>query len=410
MSTPVVLSYGMGVDSTAILLRWLEEPRSRDFDLEDLTVVTAMLGDEWPDTKRLVEEHILPRLREHGVRYVQIARAAMSMRAGVAVLDDSTSPRKLHIEGAFRLSDELRRASTLPVMANRRCTLKFKGWVLDRWLRDEFGDRSFLQVIGFNADEKSRVERDSKAYTTIGETGEKRVKLPGRKGDFPLMGWGWGRKAVEDYCEEVVGEPWAKSCCTYCPFQRGKASERKGLEMPEATLVRYRDYPEAAAEALMLEYVTLAFNPLIPLFANEGSLRHLLQRAGITTAEKALQKQLHREPWSIYHLRRYFTAAGGNGRSIRRYGTTQADHDTMANILSMFAQEYRSSVTEDEYGILRVSLRERKGKTSTQDEFLVLAPSRAQEKEKPSFAKAWAAETGERLPPAPRAVVEDEDE
>ena len=29
----VVMSYGMGVDSTAILLRWLTDPSSRDFDL-----------------------------------------------------------------------------------------------------------------------------------------------------------------------------------------------------------------------------------------------------------------------------------------------------------------------------------------------------------------------------------------
>lgn len=28
---PVVLSYGLGVDSTAILLRWIHEPASRDF-------------------------------------------------------------------------------------------------------------------------------------------------------------------------------------------------------------------------------------------------------------------------------------------------------------------------------------------------------------------------------------------
>lgn len=43
---PVILSYGMGVDSTAILTRWLLEPWSRDFGLEDLVVLTAQTGDE----------------------------------------------------------------------------------------------------------------------------------------------------------------------------------------------------------------------------------------------------------------------------------------------------------------------------------------------------------------------------
>lgn len=31
-----VLSYGLGLDSTAVLLRWLTDPSSRDFDLSDL--------------------------------------------------------------------------------------------------------------------------------------------------------------------------------------------------------------------------------------------------------------------------------------------------------------------------------------------------------------------------------------
>jgi len=31
-----VLSFGLGADSTAVLLRWLIEPSSRDFDLADL--------------------------------------------------------------------------------------------------------------------------------------------------------------------------------------------------------------------------------------------------------------------------------------------------------------------------------------------------------------------------------------
>lgn len=51
----VVMSYGMGVDSTAILLRWLIEPASRDFDLKDLVVVTAHTGDEFEQTLRDVD-------------------------------------------------------------------------------------------------------------------------------------------------------------------------------------------------------------------------------------------------------------------------------------------------------------------------------------------------------------------
>lgn len=44
--TTVVMSYGMGVDSTAILLRWLTDPSSRDFALSDLIVITGV-SDWW---------------------------------------------------------------------------------------------------------------------------------------------------------------------------------------------------------------------------------------------------------------------------------------------------------------------------------------------------------------------------
>lgn len=40
----VVLAYGLGADSSAILARWLTEPASRDFDLDDLVVITGIIS------------------------------------------------------------------------------------------------------------------------------------------------------------------------------------------------------------------------------------------------------------------------------------------------------------------------------------------------------------------------------
>lgn len=70
----VILSYGMGVDSTAILLRWMAEPETCPCDLKDLVVITSMVGDEFESTRRLLVKHILPRLRKHGIRFIQVAR------------------------------------------------------------------------------------------------------------------------------------------------------------------------------------------------------------------------------------------------------------------------------------------------------------------------------------------------
>ncbi len=89
-----VFSYGMGVESTAFLLRLLEEPSCRDFDIGELIVISAQTGDEWEDTGRDVERHILPRLREHNVRYVQVSRGGHFERDGISVLDDSRQPQR----------------------------------------------------------------------------------------------------------------------------------------------------------------------------------------------------------------------------------------------------------------------------------------------------------------------------
>ena len=69
-----ILSYGMGVESSAILLRWIMSPATRPCPLEDLIVITAQVGDEYTDTGRDVSTHILPLMRALGIRYVQVAR------------------------------------------------------------------------------------------------------------------------------------------------------------------------------------------------------------------------------------------------------------------------------------------------------------------------------------------------
>lgn len=40
----VVLGFGLGCDSSAILARWLTDPSSRDFPLHELAVITGMTG------------------------------------------------------------------------------------------------------------------------------------------------------------------------------------------------------------------------------------------------------------------------------------------------------------------------------------------------------------------------------
>lgn len=84
---PVVFCMGMGVDSAAILTWWLDQPEGRGFCLHEPVCLTAMTGDEYGETRRLMETHLLPLMRAHGVRYVQLARAGQSAGIGDKVGD-----------------------------------------------------------------------------------------------------------------------------------------------------------------------------------------------------------------------------------------------------------------------------------------------------------------------------------
>ena len=126
-----ILSYGMGVESTAILLRWCLDEDARPCRLDRLVVITAQVGDEYKDTGRDVEAYILPMMRRYGIRFVQVARHGHPRADGITVLDDSREPAKIFLEGDYKLSDELKRNGTVPQYGGvHRCALKFKGWVI----------------------------------------------------------------------------------------------------------------------------------------------------------------------------------------------------------------------------------------------------------------------------------------
>lgn len=167
MSSPsMVVSYGMGVDSTAMLLRWLAEPATRPVPLRDMLVVTAMTGDEYPRTGELVERYVLPLMRAHEVRWAQVARGGQRKGAGIAVLDDSRSPQRVRLyDGPWSLSAEMHAAGTVPqVGGNRLCSLHAKGEALDPFIaRAVHGP--YLHALGFEAGEGGRADKDRKHDT-----------------------------------------------------------------------------------------------------------------------------------------------------------------------------------------------------------------------------------------------------
>lgn len=178
----IVLSYGMGVDSTSLILRWIYEPATRPCDLSDLLVVTAQTGDEWPITGKLVSEYMLPLFRANQIRWAQVARAGPRQADGIAVLSDTRHPTTVHLTGRYRLSQEMLGAGTVPQAGGtRKCSLKAKAWPLTQFITTATNGQPYTHVLGFSAGELSRATRDTRFNTAT------------RTGRYPLIEWAWTR-------------------------------------------------------------------------------------------------------------------------------------------------------------------------------------------------------------------------
>lgn len=380
----VRFSYGMGVDSTAILLRWIHEPWTAPCPLEDICVMIAQTGDEWPLTGLLVEKHIFPLLRRHGMRTVQVARKSASQTDGIAVLADTRSPVECHLEGAYKLSDEMFAAGTVPQTGGARlCSAKAKGWPLDQFMAGE-APGPYLHVIGFEANELSRVKKDR-------EEGP-----PNRIPSYPLVNWGWDRKRCEDYIREMLGIEWVKSACSFCPFALGSIAGRK------RTLARFVDHPREAMHALMMEWVAVALNPNMGLMRGDRVYEALANVPGGPSLLNRFQDYLNGQRHALWEVRRVLRprkdepAKMANAvRSVRKLAE--------GTRLDMDAELARQAVLHDTRidradGMGRIWLERRKYRLDpfrpffpSREHMLVVGPATAIDKTNDQFNDAWQA-------------------
>ncbi|MFG2845927.1 hypothetical protein ACGF12_22575 [Kitasatospora sp. NPDC048296] len=286
-----VVSWGLGADSTAIILRFLENPTAYGLrpDLSDLILITAHTGMEWPDSIALAEQHVLPLLRAHRVRYVQIARGGASIaQCGIEILSDTRNPTRIHASGRWSLLLDLRESGTVPMYGgNRLCSIRAKGEPLDLWFKEHLTG-PYRHVVGFELGELGRARVDTS------------FAKPGRRPWYPLINWGWDRPTLLAYLKGRLGVSYPKSFCWACPYPVSAGS------LPDH-MARSKRFPAQIAEAAMLEYTAQALNPLFTLYA-KSSLREELHRAGNTAALDLLADRLDTQPWSIYEVRRVLTA------------------------------------------------------------------------------------------------------
>jgi len=410
-----ILSYGMGVESTAILLRWIFEPETLPCPLEDLIVITSQVGDEYADTKRDVDAHIIPLMRKHRIRYVQVARGGHLESDGICLLEDSREPSECFTDGAYKLSDELKLNGTVPQYGGvHRCALKFKAWVIERWLAENIRGQA-KHAIGYNAEEERRIAKSEYAFETriafgfnsdetdrvtrAGEYDGLRGAGPAavppqeriafgynadegqrvaknceyntftRTAFYPLMEWGWTRQDCLDYIFKMIAVHWRKSACVYCPFNALK----------DEAIERHREHPKQVADAMTIEHMSLALNPRGSLYKGR-TLIQITTTSNNWPAVAGYRRWLRQSDWAIYRVRRIYHASrkdptkkGTADRSVEHVGHFT---DLGAAILGLQELAAAELLDIEEHHGIRYAYRLRRGDIyPTREEFFVAAPA-----------------------------------
>ncbi|GAB1331777.1 hypothetical protein [Streptomyces sennicomposti] len=373
-----VINWGLGADSTAYLARMLTDPAAHGIDLARTAVLYMATGSEWPETRLLCEEFMLPLLRSRGVRFVQLARAGHLKADGITILDDSRHPERLFARGLWTLWDELESVGTVPQQAGvRKCSLRAKGEVGDRWITQVFGGRPFRQIMGFNADEEGRRFGDQAAS-----------KVPGRTGVFPLIDWGWDRQQCEAYLLDRFGVHWPKSYCTFCCFPTSMGALPAHLE-------RMRSHPDIAGEVLRLEYTAMSLNPNAKLYGRKTLLEMFdPSRPRDRACLEAFERELDM-PWALYHVRRLFLLSDSGKRRPVMRSTERVDlgrPQQLARRLISVSERHHVDVEHDPiYGRARSWVRRRAQAWPMAEELFATAPARVINKQDEAFEEEWDA-------------------
>jgi hypothetical protein len=224
-------------------------------------------------------------------------------------------------------------------------------------------------AFGFNIDEKNRVERSCE-YNTFT-----------REAFYPLLEWGWLREDCQNYLQLHLGIRWKKSACVYCPF----------LALTGDAVDRQREHPRQVADALLLEHVSLAFNPRGALYKSK-SLFDITGASENVQALELYERSLRSATWAIYRVRRIYSAKGKADRALEQWAQF-GDHDAALGALRRLAGKFGCEF--EQVGNRAYAWRERRSETEypTREELFSIAPATVQSKARYGpdwFESRWA--------------------
>lgn len=182
-----VVSFSGGKDSTAMLLRMLEEGMQVDL------ILYCDTGLEFPE----MEEHIR-KVEEYTGRKIMVIE---SDRDFMYYATEKERIIKSEKTPGFSVGD-VAKGFGYPTIKARWCTKHLKTEVIDRYLRNLRKNYDLVQYVGIAADEPNR-ERDL---------------------NYPLIKWGMTEKDCLEYCYARgfdwggLYEIWDRVSCYCCPL------------------------------------------------------------------------------------------------------------------------------------------------------------------------------------------------
>ena len=201
-SSPVVAAYGGGLNSTAMLLRWVTE------GLPLKLILFADTGAERPAT------------------YDQVAKMSrwLVSRGAPPIVTVRYATREGKV---ITLEERCLQTKRLPSLAYgfKKCSLKFKRQPQDKYVREwapaqeAWNDgRKVIKLIGYDADEPHRAERAKAKYAL--DLKSPKPSLDARRYQYlyPLTDiWDMGRDECRDLCASFGFCDVPKSSCIFCP-------------------------------------------------------------------------------------------------------------------------------------------------------------------------------------------------
>ena len=125
------------------------------------------------------------------------------------------------------------RNGCLPVMPKARhvCSLKFKAEVIQKRIKELYGDEPITYLIGIEANEKRRAGKFTKPRADSAQY------------VYPLIDMDWDRSKCESYLQSCsyLTQPVVKSSCVFCPF------------MSHEEILEIRNDPAAWAKVKLVE-------------------------------------------------------------------------------------------------------------------------------------------------------------